>query len=391
VKAVRNAPPGVEVVEVDEPEGEGELIKVTAVSICASDFLYLQFGSRQIAGHEIAGVMDDGTAVAVEAIPGCGACEHCAAGNFQFCHTLMETALGMTAPGGMSEWFRAPRRALVPLPAGLDVRDACLVEPGSVAWHACHLAHVGPGTRVAVVGGGAIGILAAAAAQAMGADEVAIEARHPHQHEARERIGATEPSGLYDVVIETAGSDTSLPRSIELADHRGTVVYAGIFMDVQLPHHLLGRKEVALRPTLGYCAHEGRREFAEVADMLAARPELPEMLISRRYPIDDAPEAFTTASDRSQGVFRVSSNLADSGPAEKQCSLSSARSSPCLPLLPRCARRATRATSRCARLRRLRASRGSARPTRCGCGSSCRRRPRELVARRPSPCPWGAR
>jgi threonine dehydrogenase-like Zn-dependent dehydrogenase len=305
VKAVRNAPPGVEVVDVDEPDGEGELIKVAAVGICASDFLYLRFGSTQIAGHEIAGVLQDGTAVAVEAIPGCGACDHCAAGNFQFCHTLTETALGMTAPGGMSEWFRSPRRTLVPLPARLDVRDACLVEPGSVAWHGCNLAGVGPETRVAVVGAGAIGILAAAAAQEMGAPDVAIEARHPHQHEARERIGATEPKGLYDVVIETAGSDTSLQRSIELAAHRGTVVYAGVFMDMKLPHGEMAHKEVALRPTLGYCAHDGRREFADVADMLASRPELAAILISRRYPMEDAPEAFAAASDRSQGIFRV--------------------------------------------------------------------------------------
>ncbi|HEY4331244.1 MAG TPA: alcohol dehydrogenase catalytic domain-containing protein [Ilumatobacteraceae bacterium] len=305
MRAVRNAPPIVEVVDVDEPEGDGELIAVTAVSICASDFLYLRYGSRQIAGHEISGVMADGTAVAVEAIPGCGECEHCAAGNYQFCHTLMQTALGMTAPGGMSDYFRAPRRALVPLPDGLAARDACLVEPGSVAWHACHLGAVGAGTRVAVVGAGAIGILAAAAAQAMGADEVALVARHPHQHEARERIGASEPVGLYDVVIETGGSESSLHRSIELARHRGTVVYAGIFIDAKLPHGELALKEVALRPSLGYCAHAGRREFAEVADMLAARPELTEMLISHRLPLEEAPRAFEIARDRAAGVFRV--------------------------------------------------------------------------------------
>ncbi|MBL7500002.1 alcohol dehydrogenase catalytic domain-containing protein [Frankia sp. CNm7] len=305
MKAVRNAPPGVEVVEVGEPEGDGELVRVAAVSICASDFLYLRYGSRQIAGHEISGVLADGTPVAVEAIAGCGTCPHCDDGNYQFCETLLRGALGMTAPGGMSEYFRAPRRALLPLPAGLAVRDACLVEPGSVAWHACRLGRVGPGTRVAVVGAGAIGILAAAAAQALGADEVAVEARHPHQREARERLGATTPRGLYDVVVETGGSEGSLHRAIELARQRGTVVYAGIFEDVRLPHSQLALKEVALRPSLGYSAHGGRREFAEVADLLASRPDLPELLISRRYPIDEAPAAFEAARDRSNGVFRV--------------------------------------------------------------------------------------
>jgi threonine dehydrogenase-like Zn-dependent dehydrogenase len=305
MKAVRNVPPGVAVVDIAEPDGDGELIRVAAVSICASDFLYLRYGSVQIAGHEIAGVLADGTAVAVEAIMGCDHCGHCAAGNFQYCDTLLHTVPGMTMAGGMSEYFRAPRRALTPLPAGLPVRDGCLVEPGSVAWHACHLGQVGPGMRVAVVGAGAIGILAASAAQAMGAAEVSIEARHPHQHAARELLGATPPSGLYDVVMETGGSEGSLHRAIELARHRGTVVYAGIFEHVELPHAAMALKEIALRPSLGYCGQRGRREFAAVADMLAARPELPALLITHRFPIRDAVEAFATAADRSKGVFRV--------------------------------------------------------------------------------------
>jgi hypothetical protein len=43
-------------------------------------------------------------------------------------------------------------------------------------------------------------------------------------------------------------------------------------------------KEVALRPSLGYCGHHGRREFAEAADMLATHPELANMLITHRFP-----------------------------------------------------------------------------------------------------------
>src|SRR5579875_3736256 len=161
MRAVRNAPPTVEVVEVDEPQGDGELIRVAATGICASDLNYLDYGSTQIAGHEFAGT--------------------------------------------------------------LEVADAFLVEPASVARHACHMGAVGPGTRVAVVGAGAIGILTAASAQAMDAPEVAVEARHPHQHEARERLGVGTPTGDYDVVVETGGSESALHRAVELARPGGTV------------------------------------------------------------------------------------------------------------------------------------------------------------------------
>ncbi len=305
MRAVRNVPPGVEVVDVDEPEGDGELVRVAATGICASDLNYLQYGSTQIAGHEFAGVREDGTPVAVEPMFGCGACPQCDEGSYNRCERG-PTALGMFDPGGMCEWFRAPSRALIPLPPGLGIADASLVEPASVAWHSCHAGQVGSETRVAVVGAGAIGILAAASAQAMGATDVAIEARHPHQHEARERLGAASPTAGYDIVIETGGSESALHRAVELTRPGGMVVYTGTYgPETAWPHHETFLREIAMRPSLGYCNHGGRREFAEAADMLAARPELTRMLITHRFPIDEAPEAFRVAQDKSKGVFRV--------------------------------------------------------------------------------------
>ncbi|HEX4244820.1 MAG TPA: alcohol dehydrogenase catalytic domain-containing protein [Acidimicrobiales bacterium] len=304
MRAVRNAPPGVEVVDVDEPDGDGALIRVAAAGICASDLQYLRYESREIAGHEFAGVLDDGTAVAVEPIFGCGGCPQCDRGNFNRCLSG-PTALGMLSAGGMSEYFRAPRHALIPVPPGLSLQDASLVEPASVAWHGCHQGSIGPDTSVAVVGGGAIGILAGASAQTMGVDEVAIEVRHPHQVDARDLIGAVAPSGHYDVVLETGGSESSLHRAVELARPGGTVVYMGVFDDIAWPSGQSFMKEVAIRPSLGYCGHNGRREFAEAADMLASRPELARTLITHRFPIEDAAEAFRVSQDRSGGSFRV--------------------------------------------------------------------------------------
>jgi threonine dehydrogenase-like Zn-dependent dehydrogenase len=304
MRAVRNAPPTVEVVEIDEPEGEGELVRVAATGICASDLTYLRAGSTEIAGHEFAGTLADGTAVAVEAIFGCGVCAQCEQGYYNRCERGVEV-LGMSDPGGMCEWFRAPRRVLVPLPSGLDLKDASLVEPAAVARHACHMGGIGSATRVAVVGAGAIGVLAAASARAMGAPEVAVEARHPHQQEARERLGAANPSGGYDVVVETAGSESGVHRAVELARPGATVVHLGVYGDIRWPMQEAFMKEVALRASLGYCGHHGRREFAESADLLAAQPELAQMLITHRFPIEDAAEAFRVAEDRSRGVFRV--------------------------------------------------------------------------------------
>src|SRR5262245_10541163 len=139
MKAVRSREGGVSVVDVDAAPGIGELLEMRSASICASDFTYIQFGSRFILGHELAGLRADGTPVIVEAIYGCMRCDECLRGSYNLCATHGERALGMFADGGMAEQFRAPSDRLVPVPDGLDVRDASLVEPASVSWHAVAL------------------------------------------------------------------------------------------------------------------------------------------------------------------------------------------------------------------------------------------------------------
>ena len=67
-----------------------------------------------------------------------------------------------------------------------------------------------------MVGGGSIGLLAAAAAQYQGLD-VDVDTRHDHQKAAAERLGSGRPSGAYDVVLDAAGSESSMARAAEAA------------------------------------------------------------------------------------------------------------------------------------------------------------------------------
>jgi threonine dehydrogenase-like Zn-dependent dehydrogenase len=305
MRAVRNSGGSVHVVDVDEPAGPGVLVQVAAVGICASDLKYLRMGSEQIAGHELSGTLEDGTAVAVEAIFGCSSCPRCERGSYNLCDRG-PTALGLTDPGGMCEWFRAPAHALTPLPAGLRPADASLVEPAAVAWHACRVGGVDPDARVAVVGAGAIGVLAAAVAQSMGANDVSLAARRPHQHTARERLGVGEPTSDHDVVIDCTGSEAGLFQSVALSRPGGTVVHLGAHdAGTRFPLLETFLREIAVKPSLGYSTHDGQREFAQAARMVADRPDLVDILITHRFGIDDAPQAFAVASDRSSGAFRV--------------------------------------------------------------------------------------
>jgi threonine dehydrogenase-like Zn-dependent dehydrogenase len=166
---------------------------------------------------------------------------------------------------------------------------------------------MGPGKRVAVVGAGALGLLAVAGALRQGAADVAIEARHDHQLEAGERLGArTRPEGLYEVVVEAAGTPASLARAIELVAPGGAVVVLGVhFGTVEFDWWPLFHREARLIPSLGYCRHECGREMEDAAAMLADHPEIARAVITHRYPIEDAVEAFRVAGDKASGAIRV--------------------------------------------------------------------------------------
>ena len=224
VRAVERRP---RVVEVDEPSGDGVLVEVVASSICGTDAGLIAMGSEGYTlGHEFAGLVD-GVPYAVEPSIWCGTCTECVAGHTQRC--IGEHGyLGVFIDGGLSERIRVPASHLTALPDGLDVADACLTEPMSVSWHGMRRAAVEPGERVAVVGGGSIGLLAVAAARALG-HEVALEARHAHQHDAGHRLGGTTPVREYDVVIEAAGSESGLRAGAELAPPGARVVLLGVF------------------------------------------------------------------------------------------------------------------------------------------------------------------
>jgi len=307
MKAVRGRGGQVDVVEVEDAPGSGEPIAVEAVSICASDLMYLRFGCEQIVGHEVSGRREDGTPVVVESVIGCGTCHLCRDGRYHLCPEMSRNALGATADGGMAEQFRCRPDHLIDLPDGISPANASIVEPAAVSWHALRLGNVTEGQRVAVVGAGALGLLAAAGARHMGAGEVAVEARHDFQRRAAERLQVgVGASGEYDVVIDAAGTPESLARAIELAGPGATVPVLGLHHgQVSLDWSMLFHREIRLVPSLGYCSHGGHAEMAEAAAMVAGDPEIAAAIITHRFGIDDAVEAFRVAADRSAEALRV--------------------------------------------------------------------------------------
>jgi len=304
MRGVRWTDDGIEVAEVPEPSGEGLVLRVAAASICGTDLHFLRHAvPRHVLGHEFAGWVGD-VPYAVEPTVFCGLCDQCRSGSTQRCPNN-RINIGINRDGGLADRVLVPDYGLVPLPDGLSVDDASLVEPTSVAWHGVRRAGLAPGERVAVVGGGTIGLLAVAAARHLGHD-AAIEARHPHQRVAAEQLDATTPDGEYDVVIDAAGTESALACCGELVRPGGRVVLLGVSTGtVPVPATATLVKEITWIGSLGRCRHHGIRESDEAAALLAAHPEIAPALITHRFPLDDAAEAFRVAGDKSSGALKV--------------------------------------------------------------------------------------
>ena len=82
MRAVHSTTEGIQVVDAPEPSGEGTTIRVAAAGICGSDLHMLGFGALPFTlGHEVGGVLDDGTPVAMWPSRPCGECDRCLSGE----------------------------------------------------------------------------------------------------------------------------------------------------------------------------------------------------------------------------------------------------------------------------------------------------------------------
>jgi len=306
MRGVRITEDGVRVLDVAEPEpGDGDVVvEVAASGICGSDVHLLAWGPMPVTlGHEVAGRLADGTAVAVEPVRHCGTCDRCTAGDTHLCRSAL--TIGIAVDGGMADRVVVGPECLVPLPEGLALADAGLVEPVACAVHALARARVEPGMRVGVIGGGTLGIAAVAAAVDAGC-EVGALTRHPHQAAAVEAVGGRPAEGRYDVVIEAAGTSSAFARALDLARTRGTVAVLGTYWDELAVNAIaLSTKELDVVGCLAYGHHGGRREVEVAADLLARHPELAGVVVTHRFGLDDAAEAFRVATDRSAGAIKV--------------------------------------------------------------------------------------
>jgi threonine dehydrogenase-like Zn-dependent dehydrogenase len=307
MRAVRRTDEGIAVVDVPARDGPGTRVRTRAAGICGSDLEMVRTGlAVHTIGHEIAGVLDDGTAVAVHPFCPCTECDQCVARRPQLCRRITESMIGVFVDGGMADELLVDDTMLSLLPNTVPVADASLVEPVAVALHACNRGGVVAGMRVGVVGAGSIGLLCAAVARHLGAD-VAIAPRHDAQKRSAEALGvAVDTSRDCDVVIEAAGTASGFDDAVRRSRRAGTSVLASTTWEpISISFLAAQMREQTIVPAFTYGEAHGEREFDTAVDILGAHPEIPPALITHRFGLDEAAHAFAVAADRAHGAIKV--------------------------------------------------------------------------------------
>lgn len=329
-RAVRiDAPHRIGVAPVSPPEpGPGEaLVRVAWAGICGSDVELLE-GRRPapyarypvVPGHEWSGVVAAlgegadpdlvGRAVVGEGFRACQVCAACRRGQPTLCDAEYNET-GFTCDGGWADYLTIPARLLHVLPGGADLRSAAGIEPAACVAEACLKGAVKPGERVAVVGGGNLGLLATQLLRAAGPAEVVVVHPAMARAELAATCGATDlvtparalrMAERFDVVIEAAGAEGTAALAVQLARRGGRVVLIGIPAPTDsISTQQLVTKQVTVASVFGAppraWVHAVRAFTAGILD--------PSVLMTHEFVLEDVGKAFRVLTDAQADVVKV--------------------------------------------------------------------------------------
>jgi threonine dehydrogenase-like Zn-dependent dehydrogenase len=245
------------------------LVRVVASCVCGSDLWryrgILPVNQPTRIGHEFVGLVEEvgsevttvrpGNFVIAPFVVSDGTCSNCRNGVTTSClHGCGwggTDKLGLPVDGGQGEAVRVPLadgtlvvtpeqpdRALIP--SLLTLSDVM-----GTGHHAAMAAGVGPGSRVVVVGDGAVGLCGVLAAKRLGAERIIAMSRHPQRRALAEAFGATDLVGERgaegsakikemldgigaDAVLECVGTKESMQQAIDSTRPGGRIGYVGV-------------------------------------------------------------------------------------------------------------------------------------------------------------------
>jgi threonine dehydrogenase-like Zn-dependent dehydrogenase len=262
-------------------------------------------------GHEFVGVVEacrdapvlDGTRVVGEINAGCGACDLCLAGDPRHCPS--RTVLGIHGrDGAHAEFLTLPTRNLIAVPESVSDDAAVFAEPLAAAYGISERVDIRPGTNVAVIGDGKLGLLSAMTMR-LRTDSVLLVGKHPEKMSIVAKLGVETillgkgkiPEKSFDVVVEASGSESGFATAIEMVKPRGSLVLKSTFHG--------NATWQASRVVVDEISIVGSRcgRLAPAVELLASKKVNVDDLISDEYRLIDGVRALEDAAKH--GVLKI--------------------------------------------------------------------------------------
>lgn len=315
-----------------EPQRGQVLLRVQAVGICGSELSgYLGHNSLRvpplIMGHEFAGeVVSLGVGVTklqvndmvtVNPLITCGQCVLCRQGRENLC--IERQLIGAHCPGAFAQYVAVPAANCTVLPGTLTSTAGSLAEPLACSVRATYMADVKAGSRVVILGAGAIGLLGIAAVRAAGGEVILTAEVNPKRLPSAEEWGAqttvdarkedpaqltrtlTEGLGA-DVVIDAVGSTVTRQTAVEALRPGGVAVFVGLHEPTStFPANHLVRSEIRLVGSFGYT----KADFASAVELLAAGIVQPATQWLEERALSACADSFVELVDRSPAYAKI--------------------------------------------------------------------------------------
>lgn len=285
-----------------------------------------------ILGHESAGTIlavhpsvtnvKPGDRVAIEPNIPCFNCEPCLTGRYNGCESVEFLS---TPPhyGLLRRYLKHPAKWCHKLPDNLTFEDGAMLEPLSVALAGMDRANVRLGDPVVVCGAGPIGLVTLLCCKAAGAAPIVItdidegrltfakelvpgvlthkvEFSHSAQDFATAMVGlmeGVEPA----IAMECTGVESSISGAIEAVKFGGKVFVIGVGKnEMKIPFMRLSTREVDLQFQYRYA-----NTWPKAIRLMKAGVIDTKKLVTHRFGLEDAVEAFKTASDPKTGAIKV--------------------------------------------------------------------------------------
>lgn len=319
---------------VPEPGPGQVVIQVGASGICGSDIGYIYRGYKShkgldgpayrgvISGHEPSGRIvatgpgcrrfGEGDRVIVYHIAGCGLCDNCRRGFYISCSSDERASYGWQRDGGNAAYLLAEERTCVPLPDELSYVDGALIACGfGTAYEGLRRIQVSGEGDLLVVGLGPVGLAAGLIGSGMGARRVVGVEPSSARREwaaglgafdavyAPDELEAAMPEGAgFAFAIDASGSAPGRSTALHWAAEWGHVslVGEGGELTTEVSDTLL-HKQLTLHASWV----TSLPTMAELATNLVAWGIRPESIVSDRFPLDQAEQAFALAAGASRG------------------------------------------------------------------------------------------